>query len=174
MYQCGLYLGRFQPFHDGHKSIINMMLEECKTVIIAIGSSNKENTIKNPFPYGLRKAVISDCFPTSNVKIIPIPDRNTCGNDESWGDYVLNICKEFGYEPDVIYQGYEEVRKNWWNNFDGKIITVPRTVNPISATLIREALKNDDNTFFKSYTPWEMWRYYDILRGDLIRIYDEA
>ena len=40
-YKLGMYLGRFQPFHNGHKYIVEWMLEECERVVIVIGSSDK-------------------------------------------------------------------------------------------------------------------------------------
>ena len=35
-FKLGMYLGRFQPFHNGHKFIVDKMLEECEQVIIVI------------------------------------------------------------------------------------------------------------------------------------------
>ena len=32
-YRLGLYLGRFQPLHIGHTSIIDQMLEECRNMV---------------------------------------------------------------------------------------------------------------------------------------------
>ena len=57
-YKVGLYIGRFQPFHMGHLSIVKRALKECDTLVIAIGSSQENRTKKNPFTFEERKAFI--------------------------------------------------------------------------------------------------------------------
>ena len=54
-YKVGLFIGRFQPFHKGHESIVRKMLEECEKVIIAIGSAQESGTVANPFRYEYQK-----------------------------------------------------------------------------------------------------------------------
>jgi cytidyltransferase-like protein len=44
-YKLGMYLGRFQPFHNGHKAIVDKMLEECEEVVIVVGSADKMGTM---------------------------------------------------------------------------------------------------------------------------------
>ena len=43
-HKCGLYIGRFQPLHIGHTSIISKMLDECEQVIVAVGSAQESGT----------------------------------------------------------------------------------------------------------------------------------
>ena len=54
----GLILGRFQPFHLGHLSVIQEILNEQIEPIICIGSAQKGNTKDNPFTTVERKTMI--------------------------------------------------------------------------------------------------------------------
>lgn len=56
-YKVGFVLGRFQPFHRGHRYLIEKALERCESVIIGVGSANVRDE-KNPFSFEERKEQI--------------------------------------------------------------------------------------------------------------------
>ena len=157
-YKLGMYLGRFQPFHNGHKAIVDKMLEECEQVLIVIGSSDKKGTVKNPFPAWERAQMIKSVYETSiRINILCIPDRNTIVNDAVWGDYVMKYLGNYGYSPDAIYQGTEAARNTWFVNYPLiDIVSVSRLDIPISATLIRAAIIEKRKDFISEHCPTEV------------------
>ena len=156
-YRCGLYIGRFQPIHIGHESIIRKMLKECNIVIVAIGSAQEHNTPRNPFNFYERKDLITNIFYreiiSGQLTIIPLKDRENPSNDASWGDYVFDKVKWFTNEkPDVVYEGEETERNTWYDNLDVEVVKVPRNKIRVSATELREALADDaDQLSFRAY-----------------------
>lgn len=62
-----LFVGRFQPFHNGHLAVINQLLERHNEVIIAIGSAEESISSDNPMTAGERVEMIRRCFPTSTL-----------------------------------------------------------------------------------------------------------
>ncbi|MCD4800755.1 MAG: adenylyltransferase/cytidyltransferase family protein, partial [Methanococcoides sp.] len=42
------YIGRFQPFHLGHHSVITSIAEEVDELIIGIGSAQTSHEVNNP------------------------------------------------------------------------------------------------------------------------------
>ena len=154
-YKLGMYLGRFQPFHNGHMSIVNKMLEECERIVIVIGSSDKKGTVTNPFPAWERAMMIKTIFPCDRVDIVCIPDRPSIKSDDSWGEYVIEHLRNYGYMPDAIYQGFETERTSWWRSFpDICVESVSRLDIPISATLIRAAIVEGREEFIREYCPY--------------------
>ena len=156
-YKCGLYIGRFQPLHVGHTHIIAKMLEECETVIIAVGSSQEGRTPRNPFWFGERKSFIEQCFShcLNKMYIIPIPDRKVVSHDASWGDYVFDRIKQFKCAlPDAIYEGEEAERATWYDNLNVEVVRVPRTVIPVSATEIRRGIVSANDDVIRMYIPY--------------------
>ena len=146
-YKCGLYIGRFQPIHIGHESIIRKMLNECDQVIIAIGSAQESGTEKNPFNFYQRADLITNVFYqhiiAGRMSIIPLKDRENPSNDASWGDYVFDIVKSLTDKvPDVVYEGEENERSTWYDNLKVEIVRVPRDEILVSATEVRKAIKN--------------------------------
>lgn len=70
-------IGRFQPFHHGHKALIEKALTNSKRVVVFIGSSNESRTKSNPFTTEERMSIISSCFDEKELKrilFIPLPD----------------------------------------------------------------------------------------------------
>ena len=43
-----VFIGRFEPFHIGHKQVIEKALTLADEVIILVGSANQPRTLKNP------------------------------------------------------------------------------------------------------------------------------
>ena len=58
-----MFVGRFQPFHNGHKAVIDAALQQAKEVVVVVGSSFAARNIRNPFTFAERKAMIEAVFP---------------------------------------------------------------------------------------------------------------
>jgi nicotinamide-nucleotide adenylyltransferase len=92
-YHTGLVIGRFQPFHNGHLSIVQKAVNSCQWVIIAIGSSQESRTKRNPFTFEERAKMIYEA--TEHMKgiiILPIDDINDPPN---WAKHVENEVGDF-------------------------------------------------------------------------------
>lgn len=165
-YKCGLYIGRFQPLHIGHTHIINKMLDECDTAIIAIGSAQESGTKRNPFSYAYRHGLITDVYPYADDLIcFPLKDRENPSDDASWGDYVFARVKDWcGSIPDAIYEGEESERTHWYDNLNVEIVRVPRSVLPISSTMLREAIVKNDKDMALQWLPCAIREYYNEMR----------
>lgn len=66
--KTGVFVGRFQPFHEGHKKCIHKILENCDRCIVMMRETEK--TEKNPFDLDERKGQIRAEFPDEDQVII--------------------------------------------------------------------------------------------------------
>ncbi|MAF24830.1 hypothetical protein CL634_04560 [bacterium] len=68
-----LFIGRWQPFHEGHRKMIGEAIKEGHNVIIAIRDTKVSKS--NPYSVAKRKNMIAKIY-TGNrqVSIIKIPD----------------------------------------------------------------------------------------------------
>ena len=107
-----MFIGRWQPWHDGHRWLIDQALNEDKKVLLCIRDVEPDE--KNPWtPYQVLMNLaeeLKDLISEQKVKIIIIPDIES-----------VNIGRGIGY--DVI----EHVP--------------PQEIHDISATKIREQMK---------------------------------
>jgi adenylylsulfate kinase len=70
--KTGVFIGRFQPFHDGHKKCVEKILSENDRCIILLRDT--EATEKNPFDIEKRKGLIRAQFPDESRVIIQTID----------------------------------------------------------------------------------------------------
>ena len=72
--QASLFVGRWQPFHKGHKALIETVLKQKKPVVVAIRDT--EPSRQNPYTTAERWAMIQKALKKYGdlVKIITIPD----------------------------------------------------------------------------------------------------
>jgi len=108
-----LFVGRYQPFHEGHRWLIQQRLDLGKKVCIAIMDIHDLEPIKNPFPTeGVKLYIdtqLKDLIDKGLVKTIVIPPIES-----------INYGRTVGY--DIIEH------------------TPPEDIKQISATNIRENL----------------------------------
>jgi nicotinamide-nucleotide adenylyltransferase len=77
--KVGLFIGRFQPFHNGHLAAVKYALKSIDYLYIVIGSAQKSHQAENPFTAGERIAMMKDALDHNGIDpkrwmMIPIPD----------------------------------------------------------------------------------------------------
>ena len=90
-----LFIGRWQPLHDGHKKLMQVVLDEGRNVLVGIRDT--EITDKNPYSAEQREVMIREAFPdTERVKIIILPDIEEVvhGREVGWGVRELKLDAE--------------------------------------------------------------------------------
>jgi bifunctional NMN adenylyltransferase/nudix hydrolase len=88
-YDALVFIGRFQPFHNGHKAIVDAAVKQAKEVIIVVGSSFASRNTRNPFTFDERRQMIKAVFPQDNVKVVPVSDYPY--DDNKWVRAVQNV-----------------------------------------------------------------------------------
>ena len=134
-----VFLGRFQPFHNGHKAVIDEALKQAKEVVVVVGSSFAARSIRNPFTFEERKSMIKSVFPDDRVKVVPVSDYPY--DDNKWINAVQKIVDEtVPYTQDVGLIGHSKDHTSYYLNIFPRWkdhVEVPN-VNGINATYIRE------------------------------------
>lgn len=99
-YDLAVIIGRFQPFHNGHKYIIEQALLQAEEVLVLVGSANKAPNIKNPFTFCEREEMIRATFThpsdawspfNNNNRIAVKPLKDFIYNDELWVQEVQQL-----------------------------------------------------------------------------------
>ena len=116
-----LFIGRWQPFHNGHKYIIDKALSKGKNVCVAIRDTKISKN--NPYTASQRTEMIKRVY-GSKIRIITIPDIES-----------INIGRNVGYEiirvdapKEIEIISGEKIR-------NGKPDSVPKEVNEYKSLL---------------------------------------
>jgi len=162
-----LFIGRFQPFHNGHLSVAKSLLKKYNKLIIGIGSSQEKNTFQNPFSYNERKKMISNLLKKNkinNVKVYPVPDLY---DDYKWTNYILKNLPKF----DDAYSGNEwTIRCFKKHKIKCKKI---KLIKGINSTKIRGMMINNKN--WEKLVPEEVSAQIKKIKGvKRVKIYSKA
>ena len=88
------FIGRFQPFHRGHRNVIEQYREKFDEFCIVIGSCEEEGTEDNPLSFEDRKKLIQACYP--DIEIIGVEDEEK--NEEGNRKWIEKIQDKSGAE----------------------------------------------------------------------------
>jgi len=158
MYNTGMIIGRFQPFHLGHSIILDKALDQCNKVIVVIGSAKESGTPLNPLSASEREQIIIDSFTNrldydnlEKIEFLHLNDREHWCNDSSFGEYVINAIEHtYGVTPSVVFEGKESSRNSWFDTIDIDVVQISRNKCAVSGTELREAIYNGDRTTWEN------------------------
>lgn len=72
-YDFLVFIGRFQPFHNGHLHIIKEAAKRADRVIVVLGSAHSSRSLRNPFTFKERAEMIRSAVP-DEIQNIPGQD----------------------------------------------------------------------------------------------------
>ena len=106
-YDFLVFIGRFQPFHNGHKRVIDEALKLSKKVIVLIGSSDEPRSHRNPFTYDERRQMITEAYDNAD-RIIFAKIQDYPYNDQKWVAEVQKTVSDIVLsDPDVTVRVLE-------------------------------------------------------------------
>ena len=110
-----VYIGRFQPFHKGHKAIVDLTVKMMKpgdTFTIIIGSADQQETERNPLSASQRKEMLSIELEGYPVTISTINDSPY--NYDLW---IEHLCaKMLGFKS-ATYDDFLEKQEDFIKGF---------------------------------------------------------
>lgn len=108
-FRRGLYVGRFQPFHNGHCEVVKGILKRVDELVVVIGSSQKSHELENPFTSGERIEMIRASLDEIGVSaskyyLVPVPDSEA---HSLWVAQVVSSSPSF----DLVYSNEPLTRR---------------------------------------------------------------
>ena len=90
-------MGRFQPFHRGHRELVRHILQERRPqqLLLAIGSAQASHTLRNPMTAGERMELILRVLPSEDIPRVwpvPVPDVD---RHALWVSHVESLLPPF-------------------------------------------------------------------------------
>lgn len=167
-FKLAVVIGRFQPVHAGHVSILKEAMKIAENIVVLVGSSYCARDIQNPWTFDERRIMLSNVFndavaelaatcpmvSTPNLVIKPIQD--SLYNDSKWLLDVQSAISEAYAETiggtsigadDVVIVGHMKDHTSeylkWFPQFHTHNVTL---CGNIHATEVRKVLFSDADT----------------------------
>ncbi|MEI2454295.1 MULTISPECIES: bifunctional nicotinamide-nucleotide adenylyltransferase/Nudix hydroxylase [Lysobacter] len=83
-YDYLVFIGRFEPFHNGHAAVARHALGKAKKVVFLVGSADTPRTVKNPFTVAERAVMIHSALTDAADRLIVRPLRDHLYNESQW------------------------------------------------------------------------------------------
>lgn len=169
-----VYIGRFNPFHNGHAHVLKRALETSKLVILLLGSAGLARSLKNPFTFDERMDMIQRWYSDQMLKgqikmdrtgnfdapeceLIIAPLRDFPYNDSHWIRQVQSLVNgAVGmrrlHNPQIHITGSDRDESTWYlkafPQWKLDLVSAYREdgTGELSATRVRELLLDPSST----------------------------
>jgi nicotinamide-nucleotide adenylyltransferase len=92
------YIGRFQPYHNGHQYVLENIAKTADEIVIGVGSAQLSHETDNPFTAGERILMITRSLERVGIPLFVIPIEDIRRN-ALWVAHVRSMTPPF----DLIY-----------------------------------------------------------------------
>lgn len=126
--KVAVYIGRFQPLHNGHTHIIDEALKGYDALIMLVGSSNEARQVRNPFSFEERERMIKDYVSLigyddlNDPPVFVRPIYNFLYNNSKWIQYVQETVRRVvkdhlsSWKVEVTIVGSDRDDTTWYLN----------------------------------------------------------
>jgi bifunctional NMN adenylyltransferase/nudix hydrolase len=142
-YSAAVLIGRFQPFHNTHKLLVEHALEIADKVLILVGSSHAAPTPKNPFTFEERKKMIFESMDAPlGQRVIVEPIRDYFYSDDMWLAQVQAVTSTYIEDGETValIGNYKDRSSYYLNFFPQWEFANSNVKSHLDATSIRETL----------------------------------
>ena len=141
MFDTTIYIGRFEPVHNGHMALLQRALDSARSVIVVMGSAWQARSPKNPFTCDERASMMLAALPAADrarVQVLPMRDYY---NEALWVQAVRKgVARIAAADARIGLVGhFKDATSSYLSAFPGwELIHVERQ-GRIDATAIRDA-----------------------------------
>jgi len=151
-HKLAVFIGRFQPFHIGHHTVIAAVAGKATSMLVLIGSAYRPRSWKNPFSYQERYDFLMEGVGGSDMQVDALPLVDTLYNDRAWATNVRTAVRLHirakGLDPettDIALTGFEKDKSSQYLRWFPEWEMLPASPHLhdgeiINATQMREML----------------------------------
>lgn len=92
-HKLAVFIGRFQPFHIGHHTVIAAAANKVDSMLVLIGSACRPRSWKNPFTYQERQGFLAEGVADIDLPVDALPLVDTLYNDPAWATNVRTAVR---------------------------------------------------------------------------------
>lgn len=147
--ELAVLIGRFQPFHNAHHTLLRKALDAAPLVVVVIGSAFQARSPKNPFTWQERAEMIRlSLAETDRARVRFVPMRDHFDEERWFAEVRLAIdaaLAEQGAAPasaagTVLIGHVKDATRDYLHGFDDWTLQAEPRVHSASAATVRDAI----------------------------------
>ena len=145
--KTGIFIGRFQPVHEGHVHALGLAASQVQKLYILVGSANQCRSIRNPWTFQERKQMLAlklHAQRITNYEILPLNDHRY--SNTQWMSEVRATIEHYGMGSPILFGHMKEGNDylKWFPELKFKSIEAQYSVN---ATQVRDRMFVENDPF---------------------------
>lgn len=134
-----VFIGRFQPVHNGHLHVINEALKEADRVLVLIGSANVARSPRDPFTAMERRMMLLRSVAEPHRVLVDFIEDHPY-NDDAWIAEVQSIIADYGRAGSLGLVGFSKDSTSYYLKlFPGmESVNIPSQWGMLNSTDIRK------------------------------------
>jgi len=157
MHEFGVFIGRFQPFHNAHLEMVRFALKQAQTLVIGVGSCNQAPDTRNPWSGPERADMILSCLSEEERKRVRFAylEDYYYSNDKWIANVQRSIGAHVGESKDIKLIGHEKDASSFYLKLFPQWCPhlEPSFTSDLSATKVRDLLFTQDKIGIKHLLP---------------------
>ena len=148
-HELAVLIGRFQPFHNAHHTLLRKALDAAPRVVVVIGSAFLARSPKNPFTWQERAEMIRVALAeTDRQRVCFVPMRDHFDEERWFAEVRLAIDAALAEQGaalasaagTVLVGHVKDATRDYLHGFDGWTLQAEPRVHCASATAVRNAI----------------------------------
>ena len=141
-YAAIVFIGRFQPLHEGHLRTISLALEQGERLVIVLGSYKRASSLENPWTAQERQSMILSCLSEpekKRVSFVPIADE--LYRPQAWVDNVMEGVGRLVLPSETValIGHHKDASSYYLKNFPNWPLIETGNYGKLNSTNLREA-----------------------------------
>lgn len=139
-HDTAVLIGRFQPFHRGHASLLRRAFEVGERVVLVLGSAHSARTPRNPFTASEREEMIRATLPHAESARLTVLGQRDVWCSERWAREVRGAVQRVASGSIALIGFHKDATSDYLGLFpDWEWVDTGRQ-GPLDATPLRERL----------------------------------
>lgn len=145
-FDVAVLIGRFQPFHNGHASLLEQAFETGDRVVLVLGSAGAAPSPRDPFSAADRERMIRASLPPDRDARLSVVAQRDVWDAARWSSEVRAAVHAIAPGSTVLVGFHKDATSAYLDGFPDWTLLEAGRRGPLDATPLRELLLSDRPT----------------------------
>jgi len=142
-FDTAVLIGRFQPFHSGHASLLARALDAAPRVVLVLGSAHAARSRRNPFSASEREGMVRACLTDSDNQRLVVVGQRDVWDVRRWSSEVRAAVEAVAGGRTALVGHAKDRTSGYLGSFPGWTRVETGRLGPLDATPLRERILSD-------------------------------